>query len=130
MIYDKVGLPNFFSIYGVLLFYLLFFFSISYHEVFSISTSTPGHQRTLARITSFFRLLANLCLLFPIMARDSCKACKACDLHCMPPLYASAVMTCIRDATLFLLSDSSMNSYSDSLFALLIQEKLEFLKSV
>ena len=52
-------------------------------------------------------------LLFQIAIRDPCKAC---DLRC--------------NATLFLLSDSSVNSHSDSLFALPLQEKLEFLKSV
>src|SRR2546429_7916695 len=41
MVYDKVGLPNFFSIYGVLLFYLLFFFS--YH-IMKSSPSPPPLQ--------------------------------------------------------------------------------------
>ena len=68
-------------------------------------------------------------LLFPIVARDPCRACKACDLRCMPPLYARC-NGLLGDATLFLLSDSSVNSHSDSLFALPLQEKLEFLKSV
>jgi len=66
---------------------------------------------------------------FPIVARDPCRACKACDLRCMPPLYARC-NGLLGDATLFLLSDSSVNSHSDSLFALPLQEKLEFLKSV
>ena len=47
----------------------------------------------------------------------------------MPPLYARC-NGLLGDATLFLLSDSSVNSHSDSLFALPLQEKLEFLKSV
>ena len=74
-------------------------------------------------------LLRALPVLFPIVARDPCRACKACDLRCMPPLYARC-NGLLGDATLFLLSDSSVNSHSDSLFALPLQEKLEFLKSV
>src|SRR5436305_3203239 len=68
-------------------------------------------------------------LLFPIVARDPCRTCKACDLCCMPPLYARC-NGLLGDATLFLFSDSSVNSHSDSLFTLPLQDKLEFFKFV